>query len=172
MNSKIPSAKEIKALYDYYKTPIGVQNHCRAVAYVADMIAKAYDDASISINIEQIHAAAMLHDFMRAKPQHAIVASKILKNKGYIDTATIVLHHDFRYIKQKLLKGYEEQIVSYADKRVIHNQIVSINERIDDLKIRYSAKAKLIESFRKPTLELEGKIFSKLDLKPNFLQNS
>ena len=53
--------------------------------------------------------------------------------------------------------GLEEQIVNYADKRVKHQQIVSLGDRINDLKERYPKSVDLIEAKLPYFIEFEKK---------------
>jgi uncharacterized protein len=68
----------------------------------------------------------------------------------------------------------EEEVVNYADKRVRHDRIVSLEERFSDLMDRYGKGQKAseqMEQLTKATFEIENKIFSILDIKPNDLQH-
>jgi hypothetical protein len=68
----------------------------------------------------------------------------------------------------------EEEIVNYADKRVQHDRIVSLEERFSDLMDRYGKGQKAseqMEQLRKATFEIENKIFSVLGTDPSDLQH-
>ncbi len=67
----------------------------------------------------------------------------------------------------------EEEIVNYADKRVMHDRIVSLGERFSDLKARYGSNPKAmdyLERLQKEIYGVENKIFSVLQLDPNDLR--
>lgn len=68
---------------------------------------------------------------------HAIVANEILCSKWYPELWSVVMAHKSRQIFE-WFNTIEEKIVYYADKRVVHDEIVSIKHRIEDWKKRYS----------------------------------
>jgi hypothetical protein len=68
-----------------------------------------------------------------------------------------------------------EEIVNYADKRVLHENIVTLGERFQDLIHRYGsytpeACCRLI-ILEKQSHQLEKKIFSVIDFSPEDLSN-
>ncbi|KAF0119564.1 MAG: metal dependent phosphohydrolase, partial [bacterium] len=66
----------------------------------------------------------------------------------------------------------EIEIVNYADKRVLHNKVVTLRKRFDDLRTRYDInqeRAYLITQSEKRAIEVEKKIFSRLDVPPDAL---
>ena len=68
----------------------------------------------------------------------------------------------------------EEEIVNYADKRVMHDRIVSLEERFSDLKERYGRIQRAmdyLERLRKEIYDIENKIFFILQIDPNDLQD-
>lgn len=75
------------------------------------------------------------------KVGHARGAADILQKNGHADLAVLVLKHDFyspvSVEKQDRPQSYEEKIIYYADKRVMHSNIVSIRQRLEDLDHRY-----------------------------------
>ena len=169
----MPDDATIQTLWQKYETPPNVIRHCQTVARLVEQVCAAYEHANVSdatlvvINTPLARAAALLHDAKRHQPHHAAAAANSLEQDGYPEVANIVRHHDFRYIVSKSLKTIEEKIVNYADKRVIHDQIVTVNERIDDLKQRYANNAKRIESYREPVKTLEREL---LDEKESYIR--
>jgi uncharacterized protein len=72
---------------------------------------------------------------------HVQAAFEILKQRGEEKIATIVKKHRFSCIididtKEQPIT-WEEKILYYADKRVQHDRIVSLKQRIDDGRMRY-----------------------------------
>ena len=65
-----------------------------------------------------------------------------------------------------------EEIVHYADKRVLHDTIVSLSERFEDLILRYGktpdARTKL-KTLEEQTYRIEEKIFARIDFSPEDL---
>jgi hypothetical protein len=68
----------------------------------------------------------------------------------------------------------EAEVVHYADKRVLHDRVVSVAERFADLKVRYGRTAEAIARLNlleTQTLELEHKLFSPLPAQPQDVLN-
>jgi hypothetical protein len=66
----------------------------------------------------------------------------------------------------------EEEIVNYADKRVMHDRIVSLEERFVDLKERYGENVKAMDYLKRLQREIygiENKIFFILQVGPDAL---
>ncbi|HRY91709.1 MAG TPA: tRNA (adenosine(37)-N6)-threonylcarbamoyltransferase complex ATPase subunit type 1 TsaE, partial [Candidatus Gracilibacteria bacterium] len=74
---------------------------------------------------------------------HARGAADVLQKSGQDDLASLVLKHDFyspvSVEKQDRPQSYEEKILYYADKRIMHSNVVSIKQRLADFDHRYSA---------------------------------
>lgn len=68
---------------------------------------------------------------------HAISAWDILENMWYKEIWNVIKAHKSRQIFE-WLNTIEEKIVYYADKRVLHDKQVSLNERLADAKVRYA----------------------------------
>lgn len=99
---------------------------------------------------------------------HADAAFEVLKDK-YPELAEVVKRHKYRLVGEKDgPKTWEDKIVNYADKRVTHARIVSIDERRRDAFERYrDDKTIVVEEKRFVKLQaLEKEIFAKLDIKP------
>ncbi len=97
---------------------------------------------------------------------HAEAACEILKNEGFPKIGEIIRRHNYAYIieKENAPRTWEEKIVYYADKRVAHDKIVSVKERLKEGEKRYGKllEAKNIKKrkkMRKKIFELEQEIF-------------
>ncbi len=67
----------------------------------------------------------------------------------------------------------EVHIINYADKRVRHDTVVSLEERFIDFVERYGVTPEQrvrIEQMREATLDLEGNIFRRIGSTPDDLQ--
>ncbi len=157
----IPTQGEITDLYKEFAVPQHVRTHIATVTKVADYFAEQLMQNNVPINRELVHAGAMLHDFVRVcnfknfDPQcffealsphklgvwkklvakfgnqhHGDAGAEILEKRGFIATADIVRnHHTAAALKELML---EEKCVLLADRHVLHDKIVSLEERIDD----------------------------------------
>lgn len=120
-----------------------------------------------NINRRLVTSGALLHDISKTRSiqeklhNHDEMGGKFLRSLGLIDEAVICENH----VK---IKDFDEnspltesEIVCYSDKRVKHDKVVSLEERIQDLIARYGTtpeKIKYIEDSRDFMYRLEAKI--------------
>ncbi|MEM3586847.1 MAG: HD domain-containing protein [Candidatus Jordarchaeaceae archaeon] len=154
--------------------PRNIINHSLIVSKVAVFLARELNKRGFNLNIDEIEAAALLHDIKKIESMekgtgHAHEAWLFLKQLGYSEVAEIVKQHVFLDPDDGSSKIREEEIVNYSDKRVRHTTIVSLKERFEYLKERYGKdeeSIKLINNLEKKAFEIENKLFSNLDFKP------
>lgn len=109
-----------------------------------------------------------------AGQNHADIAAEHLIKLGYHKTAALIrAHHSLTILDEPhLLDHLETAILYYADKRAMHDQIVSLAARFEDGRRRYGhldnpgQKKRYLEVEQK-TMELEKRLFSEIDLKPD-----
>ena len=130
--------------------------------------------SGVPVNRDLVIAAALLHDItktksLETKERHDASGGALLRELGFPSTAEIVEQHVI--IQNLNLEGRleEREIVYYADKRVLHDTIVTIEERVQDLVQRYGAAEEirnLILQNKSQVLALERKIarFMTIDL--------
>lgn len=100
----------------------GVEAHCRAVEAEALRIAKALP---LSLDIELLACAALLHDSARGEKDHARLGALWLRDLGYEQAAAVVeQHHDWNGEKMD-----EAAILFLADKCVREDKRVPLEER-------------------------------------------
>lgn len=104
---------------------------------------------------------------------HGDIASDFFKELGYLKTANIIYIHKSRVIAEEseLLNTLEKKIMFYSDKRVKHDEVVSLKERFRDGWERYGAHddaetQKLFKEVEKKTFELEKELFEGLGIGP------
>jgi len=157
-----------------YRMLENIKDHSFKVARVAIFIADELIKKGHPINKDLVEASSLLHDLtktlcLNTNEDHAKTGCQLLKELGYERVGEIVGEHI--QISKKIDQSFvsEEEIVNYADKRVLHDQIVSLEDRFKDLKNRYGKNQKgieKIEELKKKTIEIEEKIFSFLDISP------
>ena len=145
----IPSRKECIAILNKNKTPSNVISHSKTVCKVAESIVKRLIENGTKVSKELVIAAALLHDIEREKKNHVIAGAKLIKKLGYPDVAKVMLRHTLYKLKDNEPKTIEEKVVFYADKRVLHDKIVSMEKRYEDLKKRYNTDLKWEMDFSK-----------------------
>jgi hypothetical protein len=100
---------------------------------------------------------------------HANAASNELMELGYPEKlAILVFKHDYSRIDDPDLapRTLEEKILFYADKRVLHHGVVSLDERFVDGEKRYPETTKRVgyEIKKAATYELEREIFESISI--------
>ncbi|MBN1258922.1 tRNA (adenosine(37)-N6)-threonylcarbamoyltransferase complex ATPase subunit type 1 TsaE [Candidatus Peregrinibacteria bacterium] len=96
---------------------------------------------------------------------HDDIASDFLIKQGYPKTAEVVRLHKSNLIVEEA-RGYdswEKKILFYADKRVLHNRVVSLAERFEDGRERHGKfndekTKRLFQEVEKRTFELEKEL--------------
>jgi len=170
----IPSEKKCLEIMQDYEMFANIVDHSNQVKRVALAIYDNLKNQSL-VNKDLIIAAALLHDLAKTeaiknkKARHDLLGGQMLRSLGYEEVALIVESHVFFLDFDPQADLNEKEITFYADKRVMHDQIVSIEERAADLVKRYGRNEEIIFNINKNknfTLELEKKIqrFLNLDI--------
>ncbi len=151
--------------------------HSIEVAKVALFISTELNKRGQGISLDLVEAASLLHDLtktecLKTKEDHAKTGSQLLRGMGYERVGEVVAQHIWLGKEADPLTISEEEIVNYADKRVMHDRIVSLEERFNDLKDRYGRDQKAIDYLDRMEREIYGiedKIFFILQIDPNDL---
>lgn len=123
--------------------PANIIKHMEVVWKIAEEIAQIQKDKGIKIDIKALKTASLLHDIFKTdkRGNHANLAYNYFMQKKKPNIASIILKHDFDCIladdPKERPTTIEEKILYYADKRVLHDKIVSIEERLEDGVKRY-----------------------------------
>jgi len=104
----------------------------------------------VEVNRDLIAAAALLHDItktrsLETKERHDLSGGALLRELGFASTAEIVEQHVMVQDLNPDGRLEEREIVCYADKRVLHDAIVSVGERVQDLVRRYGISEEIRE---------------------------
>jgi len=125
-DTQIPTDEQCYALINKANLPEKVINHCKRVAQLSNAIGGSLARSGCQINLELIRAAALLHDLAKGNPHHAQLGAEMLVN--YPEVAEIVAAHtDICLNSDRPLA--EKEIVYLADKLVIGDRIVSLQDR-------------------------------------------
>jgi putative nucleotidyltransferase with HDIG domain len=154
-------------------------DHSIEVANVALYLSTELNKRGQRIDLLLVEAASLLHDLtktesFKTKADHARTGSQLLKEMGFEEVGEVVAQHIWLSHEVDPLFVSEEEVVNYADKRVMHDRIVSLEERFNDLRNRYGKDQKgmdYLERMEKVIQEIEKKIFLILQINPNDLQN-
>lgn len=173
----IPTREECLRLMDQYGMLDHIIHHSLEVARVALFLAIELNKRGQRIALDLVEAASLLHDLtktecFKTKEDHAKTGYQLLKGMGYVRVGEVVAEHIQLSKGQDPSAVSEEEVVNYADKRILHDRIVSLKERFRDLKFRYGKDQKGIEKMEqleRKTFEMEHKIFSILKINPDDL---
>ena len=176
----IPQTDECISLMNAYGMLDNIKAHSLKVEQVARVLAVGVRKAGISISLKKVSAGALMHDIgkticLGSNENHAEKGKEICIENNFDEIAEIVEEH----IR---LKDYnpdnevsEKEIIYYADKRVNHNEVVSLEKRLEYLLERYAKdddylRMKIKENFIL-CQKVEKKIFSILSFTPEDLLN-
>lgn len=149
----VPDEAQCVRLWDKYGMMPHIREHCRAVASVALEILRRAEERGVvpegrGLNVPYVLASALLHDIaktytIRHGGSHAQLGAAWVRDEtGNPALAQAVLWHVSWPWQEGSLDETADPfrlpvIVAYADKRVRHAEIVSLEERFEDLMVRY-----------------------------------
>lgn len=174
----IPSIETCFLLMEKYGMLENIKAHSVVVAKIARLIAKGLEQAGVDISIEKAIAAALMHDIgktasLKYGGDHTEIGRQICLRNHFEEVADIVREHVV--FKDYELDGdySEKEIVYYADKRVNHDRIVSLDERLVYILERYGNNQQDLRRRIKKNFKLcakvEKKLFTKLNFRPESL---
>jgi len=171
----VPTRDECLRLMTHYGMLDNIVHHSLVVTQVALFISMGLNKKGQRIDLGLVEAASLLHDLtktecLETKEDHAQTGFLLLKKIGYQRVGEIVAEHIQLSKKKDSLMVSEEEVVNYADKRVQHDRIVSLEERFRDLRNRYGEREetfRALEELEKITSEIEFRIFSILGVDPH-----
>ncbi len=175
---KLPSINECLELMDIHGMLPNVREHSFAVMQVARILGDALTDAGFDLFLPLVTVGALLHDLGKTPclgtlNNHAEWGAVILEDLGYHHVAQVVREHvhlDGNLLDSRPLR--EAEVVNYADKRVLHDEVVTLQDRFADLKVRYGRTLEAlvrIDATEARSRILEMKLFAPLALTPDEL---
>jgi len=141
-----------------------IRQHSLAVCRVAVTLARCLNEHEGRYNIAEIEAAALLHDITKTRSlstgeNHSLSGAATVAAWGYHGVADIIRQHVTPDSRGGCISAAE--IVSYADKRVLHDRVVTLQERFEYLKTRYGKSPgdmRRIDAARERTEMIEQRI--------------
>lgn len=131
------SQEEMEQLFCTYRTPEPVRKHMKAVAEFLEQIldqlerrgeTQWYSGWDAATARKLLIQAALVHDLVRDRKCHAKEGARILRNMGRAEIADLVeAHHDLPEGEWNRLSP--KSLLFYADKRVMEDSMVSLEER-------------------------------------------
>jgi len=139
----IPAPAECLRLMDEYRMLPNIRAHSLVVARIAEFLALVLKERGAAIDPVLTLAAALLHDIAKSlcldnSQDHSRLGEEICRKHGFNELAPLVAQHvvlDRESFPQGPLSAKE--LVYYADKRVNHDRIVPLGERLIYIIDRY-----------------------------------
>ncbi len=182
----VPSISQCLALIDRYAMLDNIREHSHLVARVAEAIVAGLEQceriSGQAADRALVMAGALLHDIAKTicldgSCRHDEEGMKICCRHGYPEVGRIVREHVL--LSSFTPENYRDgrfparEIVYYADKRVRHNEIVSLEQRYEYIIDIYSRendeiRERIRHNFNR-CAELEGYLFEFLAFSPDEL---
>jgi len=173
----IPSRKESLGIICRAEMLEHIAAHSLQVCRVALVITDLLNREKTMLNRELVQAGALLHDITKTRSlktgeRHAETGGRFLCELGYPEVGELVRQHvrldhfDFHSPVN------EAEIVNYADKRVLHDQIVPLQKRMEYILHRYGTTPEIrirLEQIGQEAKSQEKKIFARICFAPEEL---
>ena len=160
----VPDRSTARRLLDEQDLPDGIVIHSEGVARVAVVAAELVAAAGVPVDVALVEAAALLHDIdkveiRRTGGEHGIVGARRLEELGHEELAMPVASHPITALldDDRFPIGWPSVLVAVADRHVAQ-AFMTIDERLDDMKLRHPEHAGSIESARRPAQALEAEL--------------
>lgn len=151
-----------------------IRDHSIIVARISALLAAEAERAGLAVSMPLVVAAALLHDIGKTAcldndRDHADLGRNICLEHGFDELAGIVAEH-VHLRDNHLPLVTESEIVFYADKRVTHDRVTSLEERHQYILMRYGSNdptrlAAIRDNCRK-WWDIEQAIFAHLPFAP------
>jgi hypothetical protein len=160
----VPDDAQCARYWEAFAMLENVAAHSGMVADVATFLAKRAAEAGLDVDVPTVRASALLHDLaktycIRHGGNHSQLGGAwVAELTGNPIIASGVTHHVYWPFELDLRRYFAPLAVLYADKRVNHNRLVSIENRFKDLIVRYGIPMNLQDSInetKRQALELE-----------------
>jgi putative nucleotidyltransferase with HDIG domain len=176
---QIPSQEECFQLVLNMEMLENIVAHSFRVCQVATFIADELIEMDVVVNRELVRVAALLHDITKTRSiktgePHAATGGQVLRERGYPEVGFIIEQHVVLNECRSDAPVNEAEIVNYADKRVLHDQVVPLQNRLAYILERYGRNEERRERIRfmwEQTEQLETKLFRRLEMTPAALEN-
>lgn len=187
MTRPIPTISQCLHFIDRYEMLDNIRDHSFMVARVAKTLATqlSHSSAAHPCDTDEVIAGALLHDIAKTRclnnnSHHAQDGQSICIELGFPEIGEIVLEHvvlrDFNEQQYRQGTFGAKELVYYADKRVRHDQVVTLSDRLAYIIERYGdddpvKEQRITENFA-ATFKFEKLLFSFLSFEPEVLEHN
>lgn len=171
----IPSVNTCLSLMQTYGMLENIRAHSLVVARIAWLLASGLREEGLPLSLERSVAGALLHDIgktqaLRLGGNHCAIGKTMCIEEGLEEIADLVEQHVVLQGPWREAEVSEAMLVYYADKRVNHDRVVTLEERLAYILGRYGGEDPLRhraihENFAQ-CREVEDRIFSLLPYGP------
>jgi uncharacterized protein len=173
----IPTRTDCLALMEQYHMLPHIREHSLLVTAVALRLGTSLQGAGVPLHLPLIEAGALLHDIgktpcLGTSRNHAEWGAQMVNAMGYLEVSGLVREHIVTVDGEDPSVIREAEIVNYADKRVLHTQVVTLADRFADLRERYAKSEEArrrLAALEEKAHELEAKLFHHLNFTPGDL---
>lgn len=166
----LPGRKRCLELLTQEGVPPHIQEHSMRVAEVAMKLAEAINRLGGALDMELVEAGALLHDISKFHTienggNHCVIGGERARELGLDAIAPIIERHVDIGEWDPEGPVTEAELINYADKRVRHNEIVTLDERFEDLLERYGitgAAQERITAHWQTVKRLQDKVMSRV----------
>lgn len=147
---QVPSVADCEALWNTYAMMDHIRNHSRQVAAVAVGLAERAVQRGLTVDVPAVRASALLHDIAKSYTilhggSHAQIGAAWVvaetQHQGIAQAVRFHVHWPWDLPDDDAVFS-PAFLVLYADKRIKHDQCVSLQERFEDLLCRYGSTEK------------------------------
>ncbi len=174
--NSIPDEQSCILLLEKYNTPNHIIMHSRKVWEVGRLIGNKVR-GQCEMDMDLLRASCLLHDIgkypsiVSGKKYHDVIGEQILLGEGLPSVGNIIVQHVILR-SDVTLKVAEEHVLFYADKRVVHDSVVSLDDRFLYLIDTYGKTAEAVKrlmEMKQETKRVEDAIFAMIDFSPEQL---
>ncbi len=145
----VPSREECRRYWQIYCLPEHIREHSRLVALVAEHICVLARERGMQVPVEAVVASALLHDLGKfycieyGGSHQQLGAGLVMELTGNPAIAQGVMHHVYWPGAIDIYRYFLPLVIIYSDKRVKHDQIVTLETRFQDLFARYGINKRM-----------------------------
>lgn len=171
---RIPERAQCLSLLDDMDMPEHILAHSQLVCQVALLLSDALQASGVALNRPLVHASALLHDITKPRSfttgeNHAKTGGEYLTGLGFPEVGEVVRQHVVLDAYFAAEQPNEAEIVNYADKRVLHDKIVPLDQRMQYILERYAktdTHVRMLQKVWEQTDQLEKRLFAYLNFTP------
>jgi putative nucleotidyltransferase with HDIG domain len=171
----LPSRARCLDVMEELAVPDNIRRHSLLVADVAVALARELRARGEPLDLDLVEAAALLHDVGKARSletgeDHGVLGADMVSEIGYPALAPIIREHTLLSARRLGGRVDESLLVNYCDKRVRHDEVVSLERRLEDLADRYCRtpeQRRVLDVLMDLYTRLERQIFAGLGFGPD-----